>query len=291
MRTLFLRAVVGCVVHGCVLVTLFPRQVGAQAASNEPGGEAPAREARSPWSLSLGLGVFLAPTYLGDNDYQLSLIPDATLSYRDRLTVSVLRGISATIAKAHGFEFGLLGRYNFGRDEDGNSPLRIAGSRNNDLVGLSTVPFTIELGGFAQYAFGRGFAIRAEAQQGAGGHRGMLASLALQYAKPFFLGGQFGFVQASGALNFADRRYASAFFDVSEDRSETSGLPAYDAHGGLLSFEVGVTSIVPIYGRLSVVIIGSYELLTGEARDAPLVQERGSPHQLNLGVLLRVRLF
>ena len=87
-------------------------------------------------------------------------------------------------------------------------------------------------------------------------------------------------------INFGDADYSNAYFGVTEVQALASGLPQYEAGGGVTSYGVSATGILPLTDHVAMTFISSYSRLTGDVANAPLVQERGSPDQAFLGAIV-----
>lgn len=87
-------------------------------------------------------------------------------------------------------------------------------------------------------------------------------------------------------LVFASDNYNSAYFDVNSGQSARSGLAVYDAEGGLVSYGLRGSFIVPITESLNFVTFGAINQLGSEIADSSLVSTRGSDTQGILGVSL-----
>lgn len=244
------------------------------------------------WSLALGGGSLFAPSYEGDDDYRLSLLPNIKVTYGDRFFASVQDGVGYNVISSERLRVGPIARVRFSRQEDGDQAFAISGERTTDLVGLGDVATTAELGGFIEYDFGA-ISAEFELRQGVNGHEGLVAEAGLSYgARSFALGPPLIF-SFGPRVKFADSNYNSAYFDVTPAQSLASGLPAYDAGGGLHSYGVGATVILPLTrdNSISAVMIAGYDRLTGDVGDAPLVRLRGSRNQGVVGLFLSYSLF
>ena len=80
---------------GIAALALTPLSAQAQDAKTDKG-----------WQLSVGAGVVAAPTYLGDDDYQLLAIPNVRLTYADRFFASPLEGIGYNVINPKGWRVG-----------------------------------------------------------------------------------------------------------------------------------------------------------------------------------------
>lgn len=116
----------------------------ANAAAQSP-------EKYSGWQFTVGPGAIYASTYLGDDEYQLRVVPNVSIKYADRFFASVGQGVGYNVIRSDGWRVGPIAKYAFGRDEDGSNTFAVLGDDTNDLVGLGDVDGTVELGGFVKY--------------------------------------------------------------------------------------------------------------------------------------------
>jgi len=65
-----------------------------------------------------------------------------------------------------------------------------------------------------------------------------------------------------------------------------SELSEYAADGGIISYGLGGSVLMPLSYTAGITLFGSYDRLTGAAADSPLVNERGSKDQLFGGAAL-----
>ncbi len=243
------------------------------------------------WGLTVGAGGAYSPSYVGDDDYQLRALPNIRVNYGKFLFASVQDGVGLNLVRAGRFTAGPIAKVRFARNEDGDQPFIVAGDDTTDLVGLGDVATTLELGGFAQYALGP-VAVRGEARQGVNGHEGFVfdASANVQGAIP--LGLRPVRFSVGPRLRIVNDTYNETYYGVDQQQSLASGLSVYEASGGVQSYGVGGSVFVP-FGptkRFAVGVVGSYDRLTGDAGDSPLVQERGSEDQASVGLVFTYRL-
>ncbi len=235
------------------------------------------------FQVSLGAGLTMAPTYLGDDDYQTNAFPNISLSYNDRLKIS-LRGIEYVAISQDGWSAGPVLSYDFGRDENpDDSPFAISGDTTTDLVGLGDIDGTVQLGGFVEYK-ARSFAAKIDLRQGLdGGHDGLFGDASVSYLGQLSALERTAFFTIGPSLSFGDDAYNSTFFDVTAAQSLASGISQYDADAGLNSFGVHATVMVPITDTVSLVGFAKYDKLTGDVGDSSIVNERGSKNQMSTG--------
>lgn len=239
------------------------------------------------WSVSVGVGEVLSPTYLGDDAYQVSLLPNVRLTYGNKLSVGI-QGIQYTAIERNGWKAGPVGRIGFGRDEDGSNPFAISGAETRDLDGLSTIDPSFEYGGFVSYTRGR-LTTNVELRKGTGGHEGLLADVSLRFQDYFFLRDKPVIYAFGPSLSYAGDDFNSTFFDIDTEASAASGLSVFDADGGINSYGFDALLARQLTDKISVVIFTSYNELQGDVADSSLVVERGSRDQGTFGIFYSYR--
>jgi MipA family protein len=151
---------------------------------------------------------------------------------------------------------------------------------NEALHGLEDVKLAYEVGGFAEYWAYDWLRGHAELRKGFAGHHGTILDLALDVVMP-----------APGALTLSagprmrisDSSGNSRYFDISPVESVTSGLPAYNANGGIRTVGAGTQVIKQWSPEWATHAFVEYDRLVGDAADSPLVAVRGNVHQFTLG--------
>jgi len=151
--------------------------------------------------------------------------------------------------------------------------------RSRDVGGvLPEVGFTVEIGGFVQYALTPAVRLRGEVRKGIGGHRGLIANVGADYVAR---GGDDWLFSVGPRVTLANDRFNSAYFDVTPDAAARSGLPVYDAGGGLQAVGVTAGYIKQFTPRWGVYGYAKYDRLAGDAADSPVVARYGSRNQLS----------
>lgn len=248
------------------------------------------RGADEGWGLVLGAGALSSPTYEGDDSSRVSILPNIQVSYGDRFFASVQEGIGYRILNDDSLRAGPILRVKFSRDESGDQPFAINGDDTTDLVGLGDVDTSLEAGGFIDYDIGP-LTFSAEARKAFTGHEGLVADLGVKWSGRDALFGPPVILSIGPRARLVDDTYNSAYFSVNASQSLASGLPQFDAGGGLHSYGLGATAIIPLTQDWTAVIVAGYDRLTGDAADNPLVQLRGSEDQASLGVFLSYKAF
>lgn len=242
-------------------------------------------QADTGWTLLLGAGVALSPNYLGDDRYSVSTLPYIRVTKGERFFASVQEGLGYAVIKNDRFRAGPLASVEFGRDEDGGGPFRVAGSKTNDLIGLGDIDSTVSLGGFAEMNFGK-LALTSKAGKALGGHDGLTANIGLRYKSVLTGYGPPLIYSVGPSLDFGDTRYTNAYFGVTAQQSENSGLTPFTASGGPSRIGLSANGIVPLTDTLSANIVLNVSRLLGDAADSALVTERGSRDQAFGGLFL-----
>lgn len=235
------------------------------------------------WSVSIGAGALFSPNYLGDDDYALSVVPYIRATHSDKFFASVQEGIGYNLIQTGNFKAGPLLGIEFGRDEETGGPFRVSGKDTNDLIGLGDIETSLSLGGFAEYDIGK---ITASAKLGKAfsGHEGVTGELALRYKGVLTDYGPPIIYNIGPSLNYGDDQYMETLFGVNETQAAASGLTAFQAQGGILSYGLSATAIMPLTDNVAVTLFSSVNRLAGDASGSSLVRERGSKDQAFIGL-------
>lgn len=239
------------------------------------------------WAVTVGAGTLYSPSYEGDDDYSLKVLPNVQLRYGNRFFASVQEGAGYNIVNTENLRAGPIARIRFSRDESGDQTFALSGGKTDDLRGLGDVDTSIELGGFVEYELA-GIKLGAELRQAVSGHDGLVADIGARWSGVSTAFGPPVIWSAGPRLRLVDDPYTTAYFGVTPAQALASGLPEFEAGGGLHSYGVGATAILPLTrdGAWSAVFLAGYDKLSGDAADAPLVQLRGDADQATIGVFI-----
>lgn len=267
-----------------VAVALFALAAAPAIAQERPTNEG--------WGVTVGAGGLVSPTYEGDDTYRVSILPNIQVTYGDTFFASVQEGIGYRVINSDTLRAGPIARVRFSRDEDGDQPFAVTGDDSTDLIGLGDVDTSIELGGFVEYELGA-ITLSAEARQAATGHEGFVADLGARWSGRSMMFGPPVIWSIGPRVRLVDESFNAAYFGVTPTQSLASGLPVYNADGGLHSYGVGATAIIPLDrdNMWTAVVFAGYDRLEGDAASSPLVQQRGSEDQGTLGIFLSYKLF
>lgn len=243
---------------------------------------APAALAQAPsadgLSGGIDLGVGLAPDYEGSDDYAPIPFGRFELDYGGFALRSRGLGVQFDLLPDPDWSAGPVVAYSGGRDDVEDAA----------VDRLPEVDAGIEVGAFLSYQLPLGLVPRdgvsfevALQREVAGGHGGLIGAGSIGYSAS--LGDRF---RLSGAVSASvvDDSYADAFFDVDAAGAAASGLPAFDADGGLKDVGLSLAASYSISESWVVGGFAGYSRLVGDAADSPIVEDRGSPDQLILGL-------
>ncbi len=233
-------------------------------------------------TVTIGAGAAIVPDYEGSNDYRI--IPAAAIRGR-------ISGISF-FTRATYLYVDVVTR-GAGQLEFDLGP--IAGARLNrtrkikdDLVDLLPERDTaFELGGFAGFTYHGltnpydALSFRVDVVKDvAGAHESTLVTPTIDFGTPL---SRTFYVGLSASADWAGGDSADFYFSISPADSLASGLPVFDADGGLKHWRLGILANQSITGDLthgwSIFGLGSYTRLTGDFKDSPIVDLRGSSSQ------------
>ncbi len=252
---------------------LFPAAAGAQSL---PEG----------WSATAGVGAVYAPAYSGSDDYQLNAVPDVSVKYEDKFEASIVNGVRYNLVRYNGITAGPIARYDFGRDDDGDGFLRMAGDKTDDLRGMGDVDGAPELGGFIDYEIIPSINAELEVRQAIGGHEGLVGDLGVNYATEVGGFDRPVYFKAGPRMKVASSDYTEAYYGVDAGQSARTGLSQYKPDGGVVSYGVGASVTVPVTERIRATAFAGYDRLGKEAADSPLVEDRGSANQGTMGAVV-----
>lgn len=226
----------------------------------------------SDWTITLGVQGRVMPAFEGADSYILLPVPLFNVRHagtQDRFS-SARDGASFALFETGRFRAGPAASLQFKRKESASSALR----------GLGDIGWTLEAGAFAEYWPAGWLRTRVELRQGIGGHRGLVSDLTADVVMPVTPQ-----LTLSGGprVTLASAAATSPYFSITPAQSAASGLPVYDARGGLRSYGAGAQARYAISRQWSTHVFVEYERLAGDAAKAPLVTQRGSRDQIQVG--------
>lgn len=223
------------------------------------------------------IGVAAIPQYEGADKLDVIPFVNGKLSLGERYIAIEGVTLRANVLATEGFEFGPVANLTFGRD---------AKIRSDAVARLGNIDDAYEIGAFAAASFAVGEYGRARAAVQAvhdvsNVHDGWVANLSAGYSHQLSDGFSIG-LEASAS--YADDKYARTYFSVTPSGALASGLPVYDAKGGLKDVGAVLTASYQVTPRWSVNAYGSYRRLLGDFADSPVVDREGNANQLSAGI-------
>lgn len=269
----------GLYAFALAVVILVPHPVSALAAdqaqpldATPPAIGQPVIEPTAPdWSLIIGAGGMLEPSYEGSDELEASPLPFVLFNYGDWLEINP-SGASVTVFRHDGFSLSGSVGYETGRDTDDHDRLR----------GLSDIDFAATVGAQAAYEWGP-VEIYGEVERTIEGSESLLGTLGVGYSAPVSERLVLG---ASAEAIVADDNHMDAYFSVDAGQSAASGLSQYDAEAGLKRVNLSASATYLVNENWLVGGEAQLGVLTGDAADSPIVEETLQP---SLAVFLGYR--
>jgi outer membrane scaffolding protein for murein synthesis (MipA/OmpV family) len=232
------------------------------------GGTAAAEEERDLFGKGWQVGgfVYVSPTFEGSRSHEAIVFPyilPAGVGGDGKVQIKGADDVRLRLFRTGVFEFGPLAGYRFGRDADDVA----------NVPGLADIDGGLVLGAFASYRAGPlAFSVSYH-HQVTGDDTGGLVRLAAEHTSR--LGPGFKLVASIGT-NYATEEYMAAFF----------GTGLYTPDAGFKDIFVGATASIDLGDRWSLLLIGRYAHLIGDAADSPIVE---TDSQLYGGLALSYR--
>jgi len=225
------------------------------------------------WTLTLGVEGRVLPEFEGSNSNVLR--PSPVFSLRRAGTPARFRsprdGSGAALIDSGPFKFGPSIKIKRPRKESDNAA----------LSGLGDVGWTLEAGAFAEYWPSNWLRTRLELRRGFGGHDGVVGDAAADIVMPLT-----DRLTVSGGprLSAANAAALSPYYSITTGQSAASGLPVYSASSGLKSWGAGAQVSYQIDPNWRGYWFLEYEQLAGDVARSPLVTQRGSINQVQVGI-------
>jgi MipA family protein len=231
--------------------------------------------AASGWIVTVIGNIQAGPRYPGADD--LSFVAYPSLSFRragePRRFSTPDDGVSLALYDTTRFRAGLAGRYRGGR-YDGD---------DRRLTGLEDVRWAIEPGAFVEFWPFEFLRTRAELRHGVGGHHGFVADLGVDLVQRY---GALT-VSAGPRLALGDGDFTRTYFGVRPFEAALNGAVAsYKPSGGLTSVGVATALSYDWSQQWSSTISASYNRLTSDAADSPIVNWFSEPKRFTIGASL-----
>ncbi|WP_435416926.1 MipA/OmpV family protein [Parerythrobacter aurantius] len=238
--------------------------------------------------LSIGIGAGIGPSYSGSDDYTIFPLPVIQASVGGIDINPRPAGLAFDFVPdardGVSFDLGIAGRVRSDRVDRIEDPV---------VKSLGELDRAVELGPTAGIKFPAllnpfdSLTIGVDALWDvAGAHDGMTVSPRVTYFTPLSRGAA---ASLSVGASFIDNDFADYYYSVSPTQGLATGLTPFAAEGGLESIGTNLLLAFDLNGDvtdggLSLVAIGGYSRLVGDAKRTPLTSERGSADQFLAGL-------
>lgn len=233
--------------------------------------------------LALGLAAAYVPSYDGSDDYVVTLVP---------FVQGELRGIGIN-PRAGGFVLDFVSDPHEGVGLAFGPALRLRSGRATQIEdpvveGLGKLDHALELGPSVGIAIPRvlhgydSLSLSIDARWDVlGAHGGMVIEPSATYFTPLSRGAA---VALTLTAEHGDGRFMDYYYTVTPADALVSGLSAFDADAGFSRASATLIGGVDLNGDLadgglSLLLIGGYARMLGDAKASPFTSERGSADQ------------
>jgi len=216
------------------------------------------------WREIVGLAATFGPLYDGSHAYHASGGPVFNIRYRDIAFASVGEGIGVNLIHAKHFRAGVALGYDLGRSTSSDYHLR--GLPDINPAGVPKA--------FAEWALSRYFPLilRADIRRMIRAGDGYVGDAEAYMPLP---GSSRRFVMFAGAsYTLADRRHMQETFGVTPAQAQSSGLPAFTAHGGSDAKGAGFSATLFLTNHWLMNLDAAVDRLLGSASASPITERR-----------------
>lgn len=215
------------------------------------------------WQTELGIGVATQPDYDGASHYEIVPAPSFDVRYYNLAFLSVGEGLGINVFHGKTYRVGAAITYNLGRKL--NNDVRLTTQRR--------VSPTAEFKLFGEYVIFP-VVMRLDVRQALnGGYQGFVGDLGAYMPVAGSRKYKY-FVFAGPSVTFGSGQYMSHFFGVNAEQARESGLPEFNAKGGIKSVSFGVNASWFFQGSWFVNGAGAINRLLGDAAQSPFTQEK-----------------
>lgn len=225
-----------------------------------------------------GVGFGAVPDYVGSSDYTAGVAPAGRYSWGNRYVSVTANFADVNLLDDPHWQLGLSGVWRFGRDDVEDAA----------VDALPDIDGALELGGFVAYSVDTGddprsrLTFRASmVQDVTGGHDGFVASVGL---RKWFPVRDFAALGLAVGASYGSGSYTDTFFSVTPSAAAASGLPAFEADGGMRDVRMTAVFIQAVHPSVVVGAGALYARLLQDAANSPITDESGSPNQLVFGI-------
>jgi outer membrane scaffolding protein for murein synthesis (MipA/OmpV family) len=224
--------------------------------------------------ITVGAGIAIVPDYEGSDYYEAAPLLHFRMAWENgRYLDFTGNRVKFNIMKAGNLSIGPMVRVRAKRDDD---------VEDTQVSRMKEVDTAVELGGFVAYNLWENFEIGANlVQDVADGHDGYLVGLHVGYK----IHKENMMIGLKAFTTYVNNDYMEAYFSVNFYNIGSAQLRPYDADDGFK--DVGVTCVISYqinesWGATGVL---GFTRLIGDAKDSPVVDDRGDANQLLGGIM------
>jgi outer membrane protein len=226
----------------------------------------------------VGVGVGGVPDYVGSSDYMIGAAPIGRYSWGERYVSVTANFAEANLLDHPHWRLGPSATWRFGRDDVDDAA----------VDALPDIDGALELGGFVGYSLRTGDDARSLltfnagiTQDVTGNHGGFVASVGV---RKWFPVRDFAALGLAVGTSYGSGAFTDTFFSVTPSAAGASGLPAFEADGGLRDVRLTAVFVQAVHPAVVVGAGALYSRLLGDAADSPITDDSGSPNQLVFGI-------
>lgn len=228
-----------------------------------------------------GVGLGVLPDYQGSDDYTGGGAPFGRLTFpgQQRYIQLLATEIFVNMIDHPFLQFGPVINYRFGRDDD---------VEDDVIKKMKEIDDTIEAGVIGRVEFvdrtnpRKRFIASVEFLHDIEDeHEGYIVALSARYWHPLSKAID---VAIGANASYADEDYMSTYFGVSPRDSVRTGLPVFEADGGIKDVSILPAAVVHLSMSWHLGLGVRYSHLLSDAKDSPVVDDRGSAEQFIAGL-------
>ena len=249
---------------------------GCAQAADLSGYAAPSyKDAGNYWVITIGGYGVAEPAFPGAKDYVFTGRPIIDIHQAAKEWLALPNdAFSLNLYQTGNFRVGVAGDYLNHREQS---------DARSELNGMHNIDYTLEAGAFAEYYPVPFLRTRVEVLQGLTGADGLEANFMADFIyrpAPQWL------FTAGPRMQVVNDKFASSFFSVTNAEAVASGnvLTQYHAAGGINYAGVNATARYDMTQNFSLRAFAEWDRLVGDAADSPLVKQKGSPDQYQVGL-------
>lgn len=216
----------------------------------------------------VGLVALGGYEYSGSDEARTLVLPTLDYNWANGWFAGT-NGIGRQWQSGENLQYGLKLGFDFGREE----------GRSTALRGLGNVDASAEIGGFARYALGSGFAAKTSLRAGSGvDNKGALWDLGVEYGQALGADWRLG---SELSVTYANADYLQSYYGVTPRQAAASGYAVYTPSAGVRDVSARISLTYMVTPRVALTGGLRHTSLQGDAKDGPMVRRSSS----NTGLL------